>query len=116
VGQFWVAVDIVIEVETNRIAGYYTLAASSIALDDIPDTLAKRLPDYQAVPVARLGCLVIDNAFRGIGLAAALLWDAVMRSIRSEIAVFALVVDAKDKQATAFYLHHGFFEFGSLKN
>jgi len=107
---------VVIEVKTNRIAGYYTLAASSIALDDMPDVLAKRLPYYRAVPVARLGRLAIDNEFRGIGLGAALLWDAVMRSIRSEIAVFALVVDAKDEQAISFYRHHGFFEFGSLQN
>ncbi len=82
----------------------------------MPYTLVKRLPYYQAVPVARLALLAIDNAFRGIGLGAALLWDAVMRSIRSEIAVFALVVDAKDEQAIAFYRHHGFFEFGSLQN
>jgi hypothetical protein len=27
--------------------------------------------------------------------------------------VFALVVDAKDEQAEAFYQHHGFMRFGS---
>jgi hypothetical protein len=36
----------------------------------------------------------------------------VARSLRSEIAVFALVVDAKNDQAAAFYLHHGFVPFG----
>jgi hypothetical protein len=46
-------------------------------------------------------------------LGSALLWDAVQRSLRSEIAVFALVVDAKDDQAEAFYRHHGFVAFGS---
>jgi hypothetical protein len=36
-----------------------------------------------------------------------------MRALRSEIAVFALVVDAKDEQAAAFYRHLGFRAFVS---
>ena len=43
----------------------------------------------------------------------ALLWDAVQRAARSEIAVFALVVDAKDAEAEGFYRHYGFVSFGS---
>ena len=35
------------------------------------------------------------------------------RVSRSEVAVFALAVDAKDDQAEAFYRHHGFVGFGS---
>jgi GNAT superfamily N-acetyltransferase len=64
--------------------------------------LAKRLPGYPSVRVARLGRLAVDQAYRGRKLGSALLWDAVQRSLRSEIAVFALVVDAKDDQAEAF--------------
>jgi hypothetical protein len=41
------------------------------------------------------------------------LWDAITRSLRSEVAVFALAVDAKDGQVEAFHLHHGFVAFGS---
>lgn len=37
-----------------------------------------------------------------------MLANALMRSARSEIAAFALVVDAKDEAAAAFYRHHGF--------
>jgi hypothetical protein len=40
------------------------------------------------------------------------LWDAVERATRSEVAVYALVVDAKDQPAESFYLHHGFVRFG----
>ena len=36
-----------------------------------------------------------------------------MRSLRSKIAVLALVVDAKDDEAVAFYHHHGFRAFAS---
>jgi hypothetical protein len=40
--------------------------------------------------------------------------DKALRARRSEIAVFALVVDAKDDRADGFYRHHGFVTFGSL--
>ena len=80
---------------------------------DLPEHLAKRLPRYPSVPVARLGRLAVDLAYRGRQLGGALLWDAAMRALRAEIAVYALVVDAKDDQAVRFYLHHGFVTFGS---
>ena len=66
------------------------------------------------VPVARLGRLAVDREWQGQRLGGALLWDAVVRAQRSEVAVFALAVDAKDDAAEAFYRHHGFTAFGSL--
>ena len=102
--------------ETLTIAGYYTLAAGSVPLAEMPEALAKKLPRYHAVPVARLGRLAVDTHYRGQRLGAVLLWDALTRAIRSEVAVFALVVDAKDAQAAAFYRHHGFSEFAGLPN
>lgn len=96
-----------------EVAGYYTLAAGGIALTDLPESLAKRLPRYPSVPVARLGRLAVALAYRGRKLGSALLWDAGMRALRSEIAAFALVVDAKDEAAEAFYLHHGFVTLGN---
>lgn len=107
---------VAVEVTTRRIVGYYTLAASSIPLAEVPEQLAKRLPRYTSVPVARLGRLAVDQGYRGQKLGAALLWDAMLRALRSEVAVFALVVDAKDDQAAAFYRHHGFVAFGSIPN
>ncbi len=104
---------VAIEVATGKVAGYYTLAAAGIPLADMPPELAKRLPRYPSVPVARLGRIAVDRAYRGRKLGGALLWDAVQRSWRSEIAVFALVVDAKDAGAEGFYRHHGFVSFGS---
>jgi predicted N-acetyltransferase YhbS len=101
-------------VATRRIAGYYTLAAGNIPLSEVPEALAKRLPRYPAVPVARLGRLAVHLDYRGQRLGAALLWDALLRARRSELAVFALVVDAKDDRAAAFYRYHGFMAFGSL--
>ena len=103
---------VAIDAATSRVAGYYTLAAGGVLLADLPEALARRLPRYPSVPVARLGRLAVDAAYRGRKLGAALLWDAVARSMRSEVAVFALVVDAKDASAESFYQHHGFIPFG----
>ncbi|OWV90305.1 GCN5 family acetyltransferase [Rhizobium sp. R635] len=96
---------------SSRIAGYYTLSAGDVALKDIPEDKARRLPPYPAIPVARIGRLAIDKDFQGRRLGAALLWDAANRALRSELGVFALAVDAKDEQAAAFYRHFGFIAF-----
>ena len=92
----------------DAIAGYYTLASTSILLADLPTSLAKKLPRYPSVPAIRMGRLAVDAAFKGQGLGGALLADALRRAISAEIAAFALVVDAKDLRAAAFYQHHGF--------
>lgn len=94
--------------DENRIAGFYTLATASALLTDLPASIAKKLPRYPSVPTIRMGRLAVDQTFKGIGLGGALLADALDRSSRSEIAAFALVVDAQDEQAVRFYQHHGF--------
>jgi len=100
------------EIATDRIAGFYTLAAGGILLAEMPARLAKRLPRYPTVPVARLGRLAVALGYHGLKLGGALLWDAVDRASRSEVAIYALVVDAKDEQAESFYLHYGFVALG----
>lgn len=92
----------------RRIAGYYTLASASLMLADLPASTAKKLPRYPTVPTVRMGRLAVDQAFRGQGLGAALLADALDRATRSEIIAHALMVDAKDAPAAAFYRRHGF--------
>ena len=99
---------VAVQDETNAVAGYYTLAAGSVPLTNLPESLSKRLPRYPSVPVARVGRLAIDQSFQGRKVGAALLVDAALRALRSEVAVFALVVNAKDDAAGTFYWHHGF--------
>lgn len=94
--------------DRQRIAGYYTLASASLMLADLPANVSKRLPRYPTVPAVRMGRLAVDEAFSGQGLGGALLADALERATRSEIAAYALMVDAKDGHAAAFYGHHGF--------
>ncbi len=97
----------------QKIAGYYTLASASIGLADLPPTIAKKLPRYPSVPAVRMGRLAVDGAFEGQGLGGALLADALNRCLRSDIAAYALLVDAKDDAAAAFYRHHGFIALPS---
>ena len=96
------------EIATDAIAGYYTLTAGSVLLSGMPQSLAKKLPRYPDVPIARLGRLAVDQKFHGRKLGAAMLWDAIQRAARSEVVVYGIVVDAKDDDAVAFYEHHGF--------
>lgn len=104
---------VAVESRSGAIAGYYTLAASSVPLTELSDAMAKKLPRYPLVPAARLGRLAVGTAFQGQQLGAALLWDAGLRAMQSGLGVFALVVDAKDHTAAAFYKHHGFTPFSS---
>jgi hypothetical protein len=60
------------------------------------------------VPAVRMGRLAVDLSFKGQGLGGALLADTLDRAARSEIAAYALMVDAFDEIAVAFYKHHGF--------
>jgi ribosomal protein S18 acetylase RimI-like enzyme len=101
---------VAIDQQQDRIAGYYTLAMGSIVLDDLPESVAKKLPRYPQVPVARLGRLAVDVNYRGQKLGGSLLADAIARTAQSEIAAYAMVVDAKNKNAVAFYEHFGFLK------
>lgn len=104
---------IAVDRATDSIAGFYTLSAADIPVTDLPADLARRLPRYPAVPAARLGRLAVDHRFAGRKLGSGLLGDAAMRAAASEVAVFAMVVDAKDALAEAFYRHHGFVGYAS---
>ena len=96
---------------SNIIAGYYTFSAASVPMLDLPSETAKRLPRYPVVPAALIGRLAIDHQYRGLG--AALLFDAIARAARADTAIFAVLVDAKDDAAAAFYRHHGFQPFAA---
>lgn len=95
------------------IAGYYTLAAASIPLVELPETEAKRLPRYPVVPAALIGRLAVNQQFRGGQLGSALLFAAIKRAATAEPAVFTMIVDAKDDAVVRFYAHFGFTCFAS---
>lgn len=96
----------------QRILGFYTLSALSIETPTLPPEIARRFPKYP-LPAALLGRLAVGESSRGGGIGRLLLMDAIQRTMRAaqEIAVYALVVDAKDERAAAFYRHHDFLPF-----
>lgn len=92
----------------NVVVGYYILSAVSVALAELPRDVARKLPRYPAIPAVRMSRLAIDHRYRGRGLGGALLVNALRRAARSEIPAVALIVDANDEGAAAFYEHFGF--------
>lgn len=100
-------------VASGILAGFYTLSAADIPVTEAPPELTRKLPRYPTLPAARIGRLAVDERFRGQKLGSVLLADAVNRAAGSGIAVVAMVVDAKDARAEAFYRHHGFVAYGS---
>ncbi|HEY5225869.1 MAG TPA: GNAT family N-acetyltransferase [Methylovirgula sp.] len=100
----------------GKIAGYYSLSAASFKKEELPPALAKRLPHYP-VPAAILGRLAVDRACQGQGLGETLLLDAVRRVVRASVTlmVYAVIVDAKNDRAVAFYERYGFRIFASIQ-
>jgi GNAT superfamily N-acetyltransferase len=101
---------VLVELPSSRVLGYYTLPASLVMADALPVELAKKLPRYPQLPVTLLGRLAVDRSMWKKGLGEILLMDALHRSLAgaSEIAAMAVIVDAKDKPAQAFYERFGF--------
>jgi ribosomal protein S18 acetylase RimI-like enzyme len=97
----------------GQVAGYYTLAAASLLLSDLPQSLAKKLPRYPTVPVAKMGRLAVSQSAQHVGLGSALLADALTRVFQADLAAYAMVVDAKHQEAALFYEKHGFKQFSS---
>ena len=96
----------------KRVAGYYSLSAASFEKSELPAQLSKRLPHYP-VPAAVLGRLAVDRAHQGPGLGELLLLDAIRRVVPASetIAVYAIVVDARNGRAKEFYERYGFIAF-----
>jgi len=105
------AATFVLLLENGSLAGYYSLSSTAVKLSELPAPTAKRLPRYPLVPATLLGRLAVDRRQQGRGYGRFLLADALMRVVRSEIASFAVVVDAKDAAARSFSQREGFLPF-----
>ena len=99
---------VMVETASSRVAAYYTLSAASIPLVDLPPDEAKRLPRYPTLPAVRIGRLAVDQRYQRRGLGELMLMNTVHRTMRDAAAAFALIADAKNDQAAAFYQRYGF--------
>lgn len=109
----YAACYVLVEGESGRMAGFYTLSSHSIPLTDIASEIAKKLPRYPSVPAVLIGWLGRDLAFRGQSVGPLLLFDAIARLAASPAGIHAICADAIDETAAAFYRDHQFQAFAS---
>lgn len=96
-----------IDPTNSRIAGFYALASRSIARGQASGQLARNAPG--PIPTILLGQLATSIESRGLGLGRSLFIDAVRKTQAAArlIGARALITEAIDDQAAAFYRHLG---------
>ena len=109
-----VAAVYVLTSDGKAIAGYYTLSQYAVDAGELPTELIQRLhlPKYDRLPATLLGRLARSKEFKGEGIGELLLMDALKRALEHSrnIASVAVVVDAIDEKAHAFYQRYGFID------
>jgi GNAT superfamily N-acetyltransferase len=98
------------EQASPRVLGYYTLSSCSIELINLTEDMRRKLPRYEALPAALIGRLAVDMIVQGKGIGEHLLIDAFTRSytISKQMAIYAVIVEAKDDNSRNFYEKYGF--------
>ncbi len=106
VSAVFVLVD---DAQPSQILGFYTLSAAQMGTTQLSAAEQKKLPRYP-VPCFRMGRLAVCTERHGTGIGATLIGLAVDRCLkaRAHVGAYALLVDAKNEQAAAFYRHYGF--------
>jgi GNAT superfamily N-acetyltransferase len=101
--QTYVALD------DEQVIGYYSLAVGAVAPAEAPARVTKGLARHP-VPVMLLARLAVSQTAKGKGMGAALLHDALARTLQAaDIAgIRAVIVHAKDDAARRFYEHFDF--------
>jgi len=104
----------------RKIAGYYTLSQFAVDAGELPVEVAHKLhvPRYDKLPATLLGRLARSSEFKGMGIGELLLMGALKRALEHSrnIASLAVVVDAKDEKARAFYETYGFLDLPGHPN
>ena len=95
--------------EGARVVGFYCISAGAVERARVPGKLRRNAPE--SVPVAVIGRLAVVREFAGKGLGADLLADALRRiaGAAGVIGIAAVLVQAKDEAAKAWYLRQAEF-------
>lgn len=94
--------------QANQVVAYYAMAAGAVAHQAATGRIRRNMPD--PVPVMVLARLAVDQRFQGHKLGAAMLQDAVHRTlaVSQSAGIRALLVHALNESSRQFYLHYGF--------
>ena len=97
----------------NRVAGFYSLAASAVEKRRVSSRVGRNMPE--PIPVILLGQLAVDTDYQGRRLGSDLPIDAAQRALAAAdvIGARAIVVQAIDEPAKAFYGRFGFRPFSN---
>ncbi len=95
--------------ENNRVAGYYGLAPTAIVPGRLPRSIRTGQPP-DPVPCLLLGQLATDERWAGRGIGTGLVKHALQRCVTAASLVGgrALLVNAVDDEAAAFWKRRGF--------
>jgi predicted GNAT family N-acyltransferase len=115
-----VAAVFILTPDGKTIAGFYTLSQYAVDAGELPERLMKDLglPKYPQLPATLLGRLARSLEFRGQGVGELLLMGALKRALdhSKAVASVAVVTDAKDEAAKAFYERYGFIKLPAPAN
>jgi GNAT superfamily N-acetyltransferase len=91
------------------ICAFYSVTPSSIARENLPRTLANKLPHYP-IPVFLIAQLAVHLDQKGQGLGKITLIKALefLWNINAQMPAYAVVVDCLNQEAQDFYEHFGF--------
>ena len=95
--------------DAGRVVGFYGLAPSAILPTSLPRSIRTGQPPTP-VPCLLLGQLATDTSWAGRGVGTALLKHALIRCVDAArlLGGRALVVNALDESAAAFWMRRGF--------
>lgn len=95
---------------SEEVLGYYTLSSIGIFSGELPEEVIKELPRYPILPGILLKRLAVDENEQRKSIGSYLMLDALKRSIEvsNQIGIVAVVVEAKNENAVAFYKNYGF--------
>lgn len=104
--------------EPGEILGFYSLSATKLEADDLPEELKKKIGQYGCIPATLLGRLAAATKYqrnRELRIGETLLIDALFRThlAARSVASFGLIVDVlktETSDPTGFYRRYGFIE------
>jgi GNAT superfamily N-acetyltransferase len=106
-------VHLLIDQQTEEIAGFYTLSNYTVRALDLPDLGGKKLPQAMPIPMHLIGQLGVHQPYQGRGIGKMLVSHALKlaESQSRESASLGVVIHALDARLAAWYQTLGFLPF-----